>query len=268
MPLDASFMQSLMMIQSAIANYERGEISRNVAPDDDMAHRSWDKDLTAYFCAGQAALEIILQGLFLCGSLKIDTILSMPSGYGRELRHIKIAFPQAKIVACDLYQGRVDYCVREFGVEGAISKEHFDEIEFDEKFDLIWVGSLLTHMPEPLFGRALALFSRSLAPDGVALVTFQGRHAPFIQKNRWKFMPDDKFALAEARYRKSGFGYADYGMQDIFSAQNHYGISLSAPSYIAKALEQDDTIQIHGLMERRWDNCQDVAVFKKRGIHA
>jgi SAM-dependent methyltransferase len=239
-----------------------------VAPEDDMAHRSWDKNLTAYFGAGQATLEIILHGLFLCGSLKVDTILSMPSGYGRELRHIKTAFPQAKIVACDLYKGQVDFCAQEFGAEGIRSKENFDEIEFDKKFDLIWVGSLLTHMPEPLFSRALALFSRSLAPDGVALVTFQGRHAPYIQKNLWKFMPDDKFAVAEAQYRRSGFGYADYGLQDVFNAQKDYGISLSAPSYVAKALEQDDTIQIHGLMERRWDNCQDVVVFKKRNIHA
>ena len=113
-------------------------------------------------------------------------------------------------------------------------------------------------MPEPLFLKAFNLFSRSLAPDGVALITFQGRHAPFIQK----------FAVAEAKFRKSGFGYADYNMRSVYNEQKDYGISLSAPSYVARLLENDESIQIHGMMERRWDSCQDVVVFKKKYIHS
>ncbi len=268
MSLNPSFMNSFSLVQSAIADYQRGPISRNVAESDEMAHRSWDKELHSYFAAGQEALEIILQGLFLCSSSKVRTILSMPCGHGRELRHVKAAFPDAKIVACDLYQEKVDFCSREFGVEGVKSKENFDQIEFNDKFDLIWVGSLLTHMPEPLFLKAFNLFSRSLAPDGVALITFQGRHAPFIQKNLWKFMPDKKFAVAEAKFRKSGFGYADYNMRSVYNEQKDYGISLSAPSYVARLLENDESIQIHGMMERRWDSCQDVVVFKKKYIHS
>jgi hypothetical protein len=35
-----------------------------------------------------------------------------------------------------------------------------------------------------------------------------------------------------------------------------------------RCLEEDRSIRIQALLERRWDQCQDVVVFKKIDIHA
>jgi SAM-dependent methyltransferase len=115
--------------------------------------------------------------MFLAETVSVKTVLDMPCGFGRVARHLRTAFPHAKLTCCDLYQDRVDFCSREFRADGVKSKENYDDIEFPHTFDLIWVGSLLTHLPEPLFKKALALFSRSLSPNGIAVVTTQGRHA-------------------------------------------------------------------------------------------
>jgi SAM-dependent methyltransferase len=147
-------------------------------------------------------------------------------------------------------------------------EDHYDDIEFSHTFDLIWVGSLLTHLPEPLFKKALALFSRSLSPNGIAVVTTQGRHAPFIQKNLWKFIDDDRFPPLEAGFREKGFGFVDYNAKEQFFEQEAYGVTFASPSFVMRCLEEDSSIRIQALLERRWDLCQDVVVFKKIDIHA
>jgi SAM-dependent methyltransferase len=206
--------------------------------------------------------------LVLTETSKINSILDIPCGFGRVARHLRAAFPDASLTCSDLYQDRVDFCEKEFRAKAVKSKEDYDKVEFPEKSDLIWVGSLLSHMPESLFKKAIALLSRSLNPNGVAVFTTQGRHAPFIQKNLWKFIDDDKYPQIETGFYERGFGFADYNAKRQFYEQDHYGITFASPSFVMKCLENDKSIRIQALLERRWDNCQDVVVFKKIGIHA
>lgn len=44
--------------------------------------------------------------------------------------------------------------------------------------------------------------------------------------------------------------------------------ALLSPSWVMRCLEADESIRISGFIERAWDECQDVVVFKKLPIHA
>jgi SAM-dependent methyltransferase len=248
------------------SRYVVAEISRTVSPDDDMLNPA-SFGMESYLQAGASAMDVVLRALMLCGKQQVGTILDMPCGFGRVLRHLVACFPEARITACDLYQNRIDFCASQFGARPMRSREEFDDIRFQEKFDLIWCGSLLTHLPARYFRDALKLFSRSLAPGGVAIVTTHGRHSPFIQHNKWKYMPDELFARAEEEFAVNGFGYADYNAKDTFNQQESYGISLSSPSFVMKCLESDASIRIQGFMERAWVDHQDAVVFQKTPIH-
>ena len=136
-------------------------------------------------------------------------------------------------------------------------------MKFPEKFDLIWCGSLLTHLPERIFQDALRFFSRSLADDGIAIITLLGRASSFIHHNLFKYLPDDAFERVEEEYSLTGFGYADYDLQAKFFEQNSYGIAVVSPSYVMKCLENDYTIRVCGYLERHWDGQQDVLILKK-----
>lgn len=267
MTMRSSFCETLSVVQQIEQGYRTRPLLKEVSPDDDMVHAEWDKENVHYFNVGKDALEIIFESLILCRVWKICSILDMPCGFGREARHLRAAFPGADLYACDLYANRIDFCAQKFGATPIKSKEDFDKITFPTKFDLIWCGSLLTHLTAPLFQSALRLFSRSLNPDGIAIVTLQGRHSPFIQHNMWKYLPDERFAVAEAQFRSTGFGYADYNMPRVFFAQKTYGVSLSAPSHTLKCLEEDESIRIRGYVERRWDNHQDVLAFQKTPLN-
>jgi len=251
---------------SLSSHYAEAEVSRTISPDDDMLDRHSSCGMDLYMRAGISAADILLRAMMLSGKMEAETILDMPCGFGRVMRHLVALFPDARITACDLYLNCIDFCASQFGATALKSREDFRDIEFVQKFDLIWCGSLLTHLPDRPFRDALELFSRSLAPDGLAVVTTHGRHSPFTQHNKWKYMPDEYFTIAETQFADSGFGYADYPASTVFNGQKDYGISLSSPSFVMKCLEVDPSIRIQGFMERAWADHQDVVIFQKKGI--
>jgi hypothetical protein len=149
-----------------------------------------------------------------------------------------------------------------------MSKENFDELDFGLRFDLIFCGSLLSHLPGELFRPALRLLSRSLTAQGIAIVTLLGRHAEYAQKHKWKYLEDDLFATAAATVVQTGYGFVDYNqaIRSKFDRQARYGITLSRPHWVLKLVE-DEQIRVLGFAERGWDNHQDVLVIGKPPIN-
>lgn len=265
MSVSSEFIDILAAVRQVERNYEMQPLSTEISADDDMIVRQadWEREKRHYFSVGANALEIILEAMILCRVAKFGSILDVPSGFGRVTRHLRAAFPDAKIYASDLYQNKIDFCAETLGATPIKSQEDFAQIVYPTKLDLIWCGSLLTHLAAPEFQSALELFSRSLSPDGVAVVTLHGRYSPYFHHNKCKYLPGESFALAEADFRNDGFGYADYNMPGVYFEQKEYGISLSAPSYVLKCLERDESLRIKAYVERHWDDHQDVVVFQK-----
>lgn len=247
---------------------------RGVSPELNPADTENNFDLNwkyqHYFDAGSDALRLVTTTLLQNLREPPASILDFPSGSGRVTRHFQSFFPSARVVACDLYDYHVDFCVKTLGAEGFLSKENFDEIEFGQRFDVIFSGSLLTHLPEDLFMSALRLMCRSLSEKGIALITLGGRHAEFVQRNQYKVIEDDRYEVVEADAHKTGFGYSDYNdhlMSDYWYKQKRYGFSLSRPHWVLKNLEQQYDIRFLGYIERGFDYKQDVLIVGKPGVN-
>jgi SAM-dependent methyltransferase len=263
------FSDVLSAVQQAERNYEMQPLSTEISPSDDMivAGADWEWERRHYVSVGANALEIVFEAMILCRVAKFESILDVPSGFGRVTRHLRAAFPDATLYASDLYQNRIDFCAQALGAKPVKSKEDFAQIVYPTGFDLIWCGSLLTHLAASEFQSALDLFSRSLNPDGIAVVTLHGRHSHYFHHNKSKYLPDESFALAERDFQNAGFGYADYNMPGVYSEQKAYGISLSAPSYVLKCLEKDESLRVKAYVERHWDDHQDVLIVQKTPIN-
>ena len=185
-------------------------------------------------------------------------------------RHLRAMFPDAVIGACDLYQSHVEFCATQFGALPLASRENLDELDVGQ-WDLIFCGSLLTHLPLSLFGQALDFLARSLTPEGLAVITLEGRHSVHIQDHKWKLIGDELFEVARKGYDRDGFGYVDY-RHDFraakFAGQGSYGVTLVKPARIMAMLQDRSDIRILGFAERAWDDHQDVVVFGKPGVNA
>ena len=253
------------------ASYLRRQVNRTLDPND-KENAAWlDEEwkVIHYFGVGADALRVIVAALTDNLRDVPGSILDFPCGSGRVTRHLRAFFPDSRLVACDLYDYHVRFCVDELGAEGVISKENFDEIEFEPGFDLIFCGSLLTHLPEDLFRSALRLISRSLTDRGIAIVTLHGRHSEFIQKHRWKYIDDSLYAAVESTLGETGFGYADYDndFRSKFNRQARYGLTLCRPHWTLGAAEEDYGIRVLGYTERGWDDHHDVLVIGRPSIN-
>ncbi|MBQ1543669.1 MAG: class I SAM-dependent methyltransferase [Clostridia bacterium] len=226
--------------------------------------------MTHYWHQGADALNICLGALIQNRREPPKAILDLPCGSGRVTRHFRAFFPEATIVACDLYDYHYNWCAQHFGAIGQKSTEHFKDLNFDVKFDLVFCGSLLTHLPEDDYKAAIDCIVRSLSDNGIAIITLQGRHAEWIQEHKYQFIEPELFKIAMKSVPKTGFGYVDYNqhwLDSVWKEQSHYGVAMVRPHFATKHIEEDYSVRILGYIERAWDDSQDALIIGKPGVN-
>jgi SAM-dependent methyltransferase len=213
-------------------------------------------DLEGYLSVTHSAVAQICHAMTVCGANPPNRILDLPCGHGRVLRGLQAAFPEAELVACDINRGGVDFCAERFGAVPLYSDPDPARIPLDGEFDLIWVGSLLTHLDAERCRAFLQLFRERLAPGGLLLLSSHGRNAV----SRWP--RDEQRSRAIARgFRKRRFGYRDHpGVEG-------YGTSAFTASWIADVVSDWTDLMLVGYVERGLADHQDVVALLKADVH-
>lgn len=232
-------------------------VVRDISPNDEMVTNP-----EHYFDVGESALRAVQNALATVHrpASSVRRILDLPCGHGRVLRFLRAAFPQAEITACDLNRDGVEFCARTFGAERVFSDVDAARIPLFGEYDLVWCGSLLTHLPQTQCEDFLRLFHRVLAPGGLAVFTLHGRHyeLELHSGRRTVDLSPEQIVSLLAAYRRVEFGYVDY------AAQSGYGFSLASPAFVTRQLIPIAPWQIVGYHERGWDRRQDVVSLQKR----
>lgn len=258
--------------QNLFAAYRERGINQDLNPDDKELIDHSEDHIRHYYSVGADAVRIIINALLVNSRQPPQSILDFPSGSGRVTRHLRAFFPEARIVASDLYDYHLAFCREAFQIDCLLSQVNIGEIDFGEKFDVIFCGSLLTHLPERLFLDTINLLGRSLSDSGIAVVTLHGRFSDHLQATRPDFyIPDQYYEVAAESVRRTGFGYVDYTqnvLQGIFNKDEGYGIALIRPHWVLRLLEPRTDLKLLGYVERCWDNHQDVLIFGRPGVNA
>src|SRR5262249_54873619 len=155
------------------ADVERSVI-RTRAPSDGMYGRYGGAE-EHYAHVGRSALLAIRTAMLAAGKDGVASILDLPCGHGRVLRYLKAAFPGARLTACDIERDGVDFCAETFGAVPVYSETRPDQVRIADRFDLIWCGSLLTHLGVETWRGFLELFVSLLQPEGLLVFTTHGR---------------------------------------------------------------------------------------------
>ena len=231
-----------------------GKVSSRVYHNDGMYHG----DGRHYFKVGLSAIAGIDEALAAAGLPDPRAILDFPCGSGRVLRFMAQRFPKAEITACELDRGPVEFCVRTFGARPAFSSLDLDEVSLDRKFDLIWCGSLVTHLDDEGIVALLKLFKRHLAAGGLMIFT---THGDFVERR----IPAREFdyGLSETQIELIGAGYpaTGYGFAPYSDDQDDYGVSLTSPTWIRARVAELGGLREVYFKERGWDRHQDVFGF-------
>jgi SAM-dependent methyltransferase len=230
----------------------RAGVDRTVHPNDRMMNPGEEE---SYFLMGDWAVRCVkaaVECAALSFEVKTDAILDLPSGYGRVTRFLRAAYPDAEITACDILKEGVDFCVDTFGVKGIHSSHDPAEIEA-ESYDLIWCGSLLTHMPERQWDAWLTFFEDHLNPGGTLVFTAHGED--YAQGLFALHMPR-AFEELQAVYRQEGFAFS--GNEHPADLHHDPGISLSSPEWVLWKLRKRPDLRVTAFMQRGWHDAHDV----------
>ncbi len=165
-------------------NGDPGAINTTIHPNDEMLQHVGDSDqqdldhlLVHYFRTGQSMCSTIEQiARWRFGSFhRVSRLLDFASGYGRLTRFLVRKIPRERITIAEINAEAVDFQVQQFNVEGLPSVSDPAGFVCEKRFDVIFVASLFTHLPQETFGRWLERLWSLLNPRGVLLFSVHGQ---------------------------------------------------------------------------------------------
>jgi SAM-dependent methyltransferase len=208
-----------------------------------------------YYAVGLSALDCIERGLARAGRDSVDSILDFPCGHGRVSRVLRARFPRAALTVGDINREGVDFCVRHFQATGLYSDTDFTRIRLETRFDLIWVGSLITHFPADMTMRFLDFITARLNDNGLLVMS---SHGPFVaghigrdpDRNQYGLRPADARTMLRD-YFTTGYGYAGY------PGQPGYGISVVKKTWFERLALPGHCVLVD-FSDNCWDNHHDM----------
>jgi SAM-dependent methyltransferase len=255
-PFRTSSQRKRLLADPSLTESERAllaKVSSRIYSGDGM----FAGDGSHYFKVGLSAIRRIDEALAAANLTDVPGILDFPCGSGRVLRFLRQRFPAAEITACELDHGPVEFCVRTFGVLPAFSSLNLDEVVLPQSFDLIWCGSLVTHLNERGIVSLLRLFHRQLRDGGLMIFTTHGDFVPGrILRREFDYgLTPEQIGRIGASYPETGFGFEDY------LGEKDYGVSLTSPDWIRQRVAEVGGLREVYFRERGWDDHQDVFGF-------
>jgi SAM-dependent methyltransferase len=253
--------QALFPPKSLLDTVINLDVEEQIHPRDSMFKPNSNRQ--HYFSVGRSALMNIISSLtcrlsYGGGEAAIDSILDYGCGYGRVARYLRAGFPNARLDVTDINREGATWCEETFGASDVVG-----EIAEDQ-YDLIWLGSVFTHLSEALVAALLPRLKLGLRRNGILIFTTQGALSAFnldhfargdIDRHYLHYgLSKEAAAAVVADYKVSGYGYHDY------PSRHGYGLAIGTPAwYISRSA--DETTLLLMAQERAWDNHQDVLAF-------
>jgi SAM-dependent methyltransferase len=210
-----------------------------------------------YFNVGLQALSIIENTRKLLIKDNYDSILDFGCGFGRVLRFLKSYYPESNITPSELFPEYVEFCTKTFELNGFQSVTDFQSLPRDKKFDLIWSGSVFTHIPINKFKDLFQYFEDSLNVGGIMVITTHGRFCLENLRANMYGLTQNARRKTQLLYKMTGYGYANYPNAP------DYGVSIMTMDWFGKFMMNKDNFKLIALHEKYWDNHQDVIIVQK-----
>ncbi len=204
------------------------EIGTDLHPDCQMLSHSLRHlgdaglSVTQYFTIAlqqfHAAEQIIRRHPVERNALKF---LDFACGYGRLLNFLVHSLPRDNIQAAEIMPGAVRHVQDRYGVKAWQSTEDPEDFRPGQRYDMIWVASLFSHLPEELFVRWLSRLHELLSDDGILCFTVH----------------DEALLPADMKLPGSGLLYIE-GSENADLDPAIYGTSFVSEDFVRRALDR------------------------------
>ncbi len=188
-------------------------------------------DPASYLRAGKSVAHTIRIAADLA-HLVPKSILDYGCGHGRVLRWYQAFWPEAELTAADITRDQIDFCSKAFGAKPFLIDKSFAEIALPSDYDLIWLGSIFTHMDKSEWADLFRVVRDRTRPGGLLCFSFAGRYVYNSLKkgDRFGFKPEEEEQVVNfiTDYESSGFGF----IKQNESNGKPWGRSLAKPDWV------------------------------------
>lgn len=214
-------------ISLSAATQSTPDLSSDIHPECQMLshslrhHRDAARSISQYFAVALQQYQTVGQILqrLLVGR-KAPHLLDFACGYGRLLRFLVPSLGAERVWAAEIQPDAVQYVADRYGVVAVQSTIRPEDFQLDQRFEMIWVASLFSHLPDGLFQRWLARLGRLLVPGGLLC-----------------FSVHDEALLPTGRAGpKSGLFYIA-GSENQELDPEYYGTTFVSERYVRSAVE-------------------------------
>lgn len=186
------------LLRTRVARWR--ELNRAIDERDDMldfAIKLFDHDrdraVANYFVNGYEQLELV-RHIARWRDRQPKRMLDFASGYGRLTRFLVHERIADAVTVADILEGGMRFQAEQFGVKTILSTTLPQDLVIDERYDLIFVASLFTHLPAATFTPWLRRLAELLTDDGLLIFsvhdetlapeTFDGIHFVSTSESR------------------------------------------------------------------------------------
>ncbi|MGI8663299.1 MAG: class I SAM-dependent methyltransferase [Acidimicrobiales bacterium] len=228
--------------------------------NDLMMPKRVPEQVADYVAAGEQIAALI--GQHLAQSVRDDggTGLDLGCGHGRVLRHLVTAFPEVRWTGADIDRSALRFCRNEFGVETVLASRQPARVRLTPgPYDIVWMGSLLTHLDNTSEHELWNLIHRNVRPG--ALLVFSTIGPSSVD---WlpHFLPNGHAHIdsVAAELTRSGHAHVPYPHY----RRAAYGITLHTAEYLDDVIKRSVATDARRLAyaPRAWLGAQDLHVYR------
>lgn len=187
----------------------------NFEGDTSIAAYKWAEATMRHY----EAYRQIVEGVF-GGFDRLGSVLDFASGWGRLTRVLEQKLPASRIAVADIYHDAVAWQAKTFGVQAVPSTPDPAALKYKAGHDLIFVGSMFSHLPDALFNAWLAKLYGLLSRRGVLAFSVH----------------DESFLPAGETLDPSGLSYFRFSESGTLD-HDIYGMSYVSEAYVGRAIE-------------------------------
>jgi SAM-dependent methyltransferase len=199
-----------MFFKAILPNYEH---------DASIAAFKYVESTLRFFDAYEQVVDQVFGGFD-----KLQSVLDFASGYGRLTRVLTQKLPKDRIWVSDIYAEAVAWQAKSFGVHAFPSAPAPEAVRHDRTHDIVWVGSMFSHLPADLFHAWLAKLWSFVSPRGV--LAFSVHDETLLPEGEAM----DETGLRYFRFSESGsLDHDIYGMSYVTEAFVGDAISRLGP---------------------------------------
>ena len=187
---------------------------------------------------------------------EISSVLEIGCGYGRIVRELRSQQPHVDIYVNDVNEEGARFTASEFNARRISLLEAAPE-PLRDRFDLVYLLSIYTHLPRDMVERSLALVCSALRPGGLAVFTIHGEGSAQMADRYDQFWLDKERVLQGLA--DEGYYYERYPYY-----RNECGLTWFAPDTIkALVLTSAPALKLVSHHAMELDGHQDIYVYHR-----